>query len=89
VVETYGIPTVCLSINRAISERIGAPRSVFVRFPHGASFGEPAAVDQQRTVLRDLCWALQDLAEPGGIVEPGYRWRKTTYDAVDPGSFQR
>jgi len=89
VVESYGIPTVCLSINLAITERIGAPRSMFVRFPHGASLGEPQAVDQQRSVLRDLLWALQDLEEPGHIVQPGYRWRRTSYGPVDPNSFQR
>lgn len=77
-----------LSINRGITERIGAPRGVFVRFPHGASLGEPGAIDQQRTVLRDLLWAAQDLREPGTIVEPGYRWRRTRYAPVDPASFQ-
>jgi hypothetical protein len=80
---------VSLSINRSISERIGCPRTVFVKFPHGASFGEPDARDQQLTVLRDLFWALQDLDEPGVIVEPGYRWRRTTYPSVSLQSFQR
>lgn len=89
MVEAAGIPTVCLSINLSISERIGAPRSVFVRFPHGASFGEPGAVDQQRTVLRDLFWALQDTDQPGTVVEPGYRWRRTSYEPVNAESFQR
>ena len=78
-----------LSINRAISSRIGCPRTVFVKFPHGASFGEPGARDQQLTVLRDLFWSLQDLKEPGAIVEPGYRWRRTDYPPVPLESFVR
>ena len=86
---SYQISTVSLSINRAISQRIGCPRTVFVKFPHVASFGEPDARDQQLTVLRDLFWALQDLDTPGAIVEPGYRWRRTTYPPVPFESFQR
>lgn len=89
VVEENQIPTVSLSINRSISSRIGCPRTVFVKFPHGASFGEPGARDQQLSVLRDLFWALQDLREPGAIVEPGYRWRRTDYAPVPLESFLR
>jgi len=89
VLEGRGIVTACLSINRDISVRIGAPRTVFVRFPHGTAFGEPHAVDQQRTVLRDLLWAAQQQAEPGVMIEPGYRWRRTEYSPVDSASFQR
>ncbi|RLB54630.1 MAG: hypothetical protein DRI90_20070 [Deltaproteobacteria bacterium] len=89
VLESYQISTVSLSINLSISQRIGCPRTVFVKFPHGASFGEPGGRDQQLTVLRDMFWALQNLDEPGGIVEPGYRWRRTTYSPVPPESFQR
>ncbi len=89
MVESHGIPTVCLSINRAITERIAAPRSVFVKFPHGAAMGEPGNVEQQTTILRELLWAAQDLDEPGGVVEPGYRWRRSSYEPVDPASIQR
>ena len=78
-----------LSINLPISQKIGAPRTVFVRFPHGAPFGEPGAVDQHATILRDLVWALQDLDRPGGIVQPGYRWKRTAYAPVPPESFSR
>ncbi len=87
--ESYGIATVNLSINLSISRKIGAPRTVFVKFPYGTSFGEPGHVDQQRTVLRDLFWALQDITTPGTIVQPGYRWRRTEYAPVHPDSFIR
>ena len=89
MVESYGIRTVNLSINLSISRKIGAPRAVFVRFPYGTSFGEPGNVEQQRTVLRDLLWAVQDITAPGTIVEPGYRWRRTGYPMVTPWSFLR
>lgn len=87
--ESYGICTVSLSINRPMSERVGCPRAVFVKFPHGAALGEPGARDQQLTVLRDLFWALQDVTEPGAIVEPGYRWRRTEYPPVALQSYVR
>ena len=76
-----------LSINLEISEKIGAPRTVFVRFPHGAPFGEPGAMNQRMTVLRDLLRTLQEASEPGVIVEPGYQWRRTEYPPVAPSSF--
>jgi D-proline reductase (dithiol) PrdB len=87
VLESHGLTTVNLSINLDISRKINAPRTVFVRFPHGAPFGEPHARDQQMTVLRDLLRAAQELATPGTIVEPGYRWRRTVFDPVSLSSF--
>ena len=88
MLESHGITTVNLSINLEISEKIGAPRTVFVRYPHGAPFGEPHAVHQQMTVLRDLLRAAQELAAPGNILEPGYQWRRTAFQPVSPGSFE-
>lgn len=87
MLEAHGISTVCLSINRDISLRIGAPRSVHLRFPHGAALGEPGQRNQQRTILRDMLWALQRLERPGSMVEPGYRWRRSRYAEVTDESF--
>ena len=87
VIEASGIPTVSLSINRGVSENIRAPRAAFVRFPHGAALGEPHAVNQQLTVLRDLLLLLQTEQTPGNIVDLPYRWRRTKYDPVSWESF--
>jgi hypothetical protein len=62
---------------------------VFVKFPHGAALGEPGNRAQQTSILRDMLWALQDLDEPGLIVEPSYRWRRSEYQEVTLESFQR
>jgi hypothetical protein len=59
-----------------------------VAFPHGAPFGEPHATSQHMTVLRDLLHALQRLEEPGAVLEPGYRWRRTAYEPVTLESFR-
>jgi hypothetical protein len=88
VLESHGLTTVNLSINLEISQKIGAPRTVFVRYPHGAPFGEPNEHHQQMTLLRDLLRAAQELDTPGTILEPGYRWRRTVFQPVDLNSFQ-
>jgi hypothetical protein len=67
VPEASGIPTVSLSINRQISEKILAPRAAFVKFPRGASFGEPHNRLQQMTILRELLLLLQTATTPDGI----------------------
>ncbi len=87
--ESAGITTVSFSINKAISQKIGAPRSVLVKFPYGAVLGEPGHRDQQRTILRDAFWAAQDSTAPGVIVETDHRWRRSTYAAVPSESFAR
>ena len=88
VIESYGIPTISLSINRSFSEKVPAPRSAFVKFPYGAPFGEPKAVDQHMTILRDLFWVLQTADEPGVIVDLPYVWRRTKYEPVPFESFE-
>ena len=77
------------SINRPISEKIGAPRTVLVGFPYGAVLGEPGVRDQQRTLLRDALWAAQTVTEPGAIVETAHRWRRSSYAPVPADSFAR
>jgi hypothetical protein len=87
VVESSGITTVNLSINRQMSTAVRAPRTVFLRYPHGAAFGEPGNRAQHLAILRDLLVAAQTLDCPGIIVEPGYRWRRTELAEPDPASF--
>ena len=86
--ESYGIPTINLSINLEISRRLLAPRTVFVRFPHGASFGEPHQRDQQLTILRHMFQQARELRQTGQIVELAYRWRRHQYEPVQMDSFR-
>ncbi len=72
-----------------MSRKVPAPRTVFVRYPHGAPFGVPGDRMGHLSVLRDLFWAAQDLREPGVILDPGYRWRRTRWASVEPESFVR
>ncbi len=82
VVESYGISTVALSLNRELSEKIGAPRTLYLRYPYGAPLGEPGNVNQQRAILKDMFAALDTIKEPGTIIDLPYRWRRDTFGPV-------
>ncbi len=82
VVESYGISTVALSLNREISEKIGAPRTLYLRYPYGAPLGEPGDVNQQRAILKQMFGALRTVREPGTIIDLPYRWRRDSFGEV-------
>ena len=79
-IEAEGIPTVGISILKEVAEKVRPPRSVFLRYPFGHPLGEAFNVAQQRTILRDALNALEGIAEPGTIVEPGYQWRRHRFE---------
>lgn len=81
--EQAGIPTVSISIARDLTEAVGTPRAVFVRWPLGHPLGEPHAPLQQRTVIHRALRLLLHATEPGVIDEPGYRWRREAYAEPD------
>ena len=74
-VEAAGIPTVGITLNRTVTARVRPPRAVFLRYPFGHPMGEACEVAQQAAILEDLLRTLE-IARPGAIVEPGYRWRR-------------
>jgi hypothetical protein len=71
-----------LSLVREVAERVRAPRLLHLRWPFGHVLGEPGAVEQQRTVLRDMLSMARRAPEPGLIVDLPYRWRRETYAPV-------
>ena len=79
-IEAEGIPSVGISILREVTEKVRPPRSVFLRYPFGHPLGEAFNIAQQRTILLDALRALETIAEPGTIVEPGYRWRRHRFE---------
>jgi hypothetical protein len=87
VIESYGIPTVCLSINREMSESVRAPRAGFVKFPYGAPFGEPGAARQQMKVLYDILGVLRRADAHGYLVDLPHQWRRTVYAELAPAAF--
>ncbi|MEZ4622800.1 MAG: hypothetical protein R2867_45890 [Caldilineaceae bacterium] len=85
-IERAGIPTVSISIVKDLTEAVGIPRAVFVKWPLGHPLGEPDHAVQQRTVIYDALHLLLEAQEPGIIREPGYRWRREQYEEPDFGS---
>lgn len=78
-VERVGISTVSISITKDLTEAVGVPRAVFVKWPLGHPLGEPQNATQQRTLIFDALQLLKDAQTPGIIAEPGYRWRREHY----------
>ena len=78
-IERAGIPTVSISIAKDLTESVGVPRAVFVKWPLGHPLGERDNAPQQRTMIFDALKLLTTATAPGVIVEPGYRWRRETY----------
>jgi D-proline reductase (dithiol) PrdB len=79
-IEAEGIPTVGISILKEVTEKVRPPRTVFLRYPFGHPLGEAFNARQQRAILLDALRALETIAEPGTIVEPGYRWRRHRFE---------
>lgn len=51
VIEKAGIPTVSISLIRAITEKIDPPRALFVDRPFGYPLGEPGNANLQQSIL--------------------------------------
>lgn len=78
-----GIATVSISIARELTEAVGVPRALFVKWPLGHPLGEPGKRAQQRTMIFAALQLLMEAATPGLIREPGYRWRRESYTEPD------
>ena len=74
--ERQGISTVSISLAQRITERIGAPRGVVLRYPFGHPLGEAFNGAQQRQILRDVLEVLRTARVPGTLVQAPYRWRR-------------
>jgi hypothetical protein len=79
-IEAAGIPTIGISILKEVTQKVRPPRTLFLRYPFGHPLGEAFSVAQQRTILLDALKALETIAEPGTIVEPGYAWRRHRFE---------
>ena len=73
-IEEQGIPTVCVVMNRDITDNVKTPRALFVRFPYGAPLGPAGNSAVQEAVVRAALELLVNAAQPGAIVESGIEW---------------
>jgi D-proline reductase (dithiol) PrdB len=82
-IEAVGVPTVTVSLAKALTEAVGVPRAIFVRWPLGHPLGERQQPAQQRTMIFAALRLLLEAKQPGLIAEPGYRWKRETYTEPD------
>ena len=72
--EEQGITTVCVVMNRDITENVKTPRALFVHFPYGAPLGPAGDTATQQAVIRAALELLSTATVPGVIVEPDIDW---------------
>lgn len=77
VIEGHDIRTVALTFLPELTELIGTPRALSVRFPYGAPFGNPLNRWLQTRVLREALTLLDEATAPRTIRASAYRWRQT------------
>ena len=74
--EARGLPTMCLSIFRQLTERVRPPRAAWVNHPYGAPWGPPGARAEQRRVVREVLEGFERIRSPGEILDlvstPGF-----------------
>ena len=76
VLEETGISTVCLNMRREVAENVKPPRTLFVRFPFGATLGPAGDAGTQRGVIMEALDILATATEPGIIVDSARAWKR-------------
>ncbi len=76
VIETRGISTIGITLQREVTRQVKPPRALYLRYPFGHPLGEAFHVTQQRTIVIEALKTLETIKEPGTIFEPGYVWRR-------------
>lgn len=74
VVEEAGIPTVCISTGRDITEQTKPPRSLFVNHPMGNAFGAPGDREMQFAILRAGLNLIVEAKKGGVLIDAPFEW---------------
>jgi D-proline reductase (dithiol) PrdB len=73
-IEEAGIATATVSTGRDLSQKVLAPRAVFVYFTMGKSIGRPGDAEQQRRIIFDARTLAEKGDQAGQIVDLPYDW---------------
>lgn len=68
-IEEQGIPTVSISLNRTITEKVRPSRALLVGFPLGHPMGRPFDRALQIGLLTEALRYVKTIREPGTIVD--------------------
>lgn len=79
-IEARGIPTIGITLQKKVTQQVKPPRALYLRYPFGHPLGEAFQVNQQRTILLDALKGLENITEPGTVLEPGYVWRRHRFE---------
>ena len=74
-IEEAGIPTLSISLNRTVTEKVKPPRAVLVGYPLGHPLGKPFDKKTQTSLLREGLALLRDIRVPGSLVNASDRYR--------------
>ncbi|MFP6746682.1 MAG: hypothetical protein VCD66_03670 [Alphaproteobacteria bacterium] len=74
VVEEHSIPTVTVSTGRDITALVRPPRTLFVNFPMGNSFGRAGDRVMQTKILRAALDIAVTAEEPGLLLDLPLQW---------------
>jgi D-proline reductase (dithiol) PrdB len=74
-IEEAGIPTLSISLNRTITEKVKPPRAVLVGYPLGHPMGRPFDKKTQKSLLQESLTLLRDIRVPGTLVDASARYR--------------
>jgi D-proline reductase (dithiol) PrdB len=72
--EEQGITTVCVVMNRDITENVRTPRSLFVHFPYGAPLGPAGDTVTHQAIIREALNLVVSATTPGTIIESDVDW---------------
>jgi len=68
-IEAEGIPTISISLNRIITEKVKPPRVLLLDYPLGHPMGNPFEKEIQRQILLEALDHLKSINEPGTIAD--------------------
>lgn len=74
-IEQAGIPTLSISLNRTVTEKVMPPRAVLVGYPLGHPMGRPFDKKTQISLLKEGLTLLRDIRVPGTLVDASDRYR--------------
>jgi hypothetical protein len=80
-VEARGVPTVSVTVAKDVTEKIKAPRALFVPWPMGHHFGVPFHTAIQRRVVMEALQLLQTVETSGTIVTLPVKWADVRREA--------
>ncbi len=70
-IEEVGIPTISISLNLTITEKLRPPRALLVAFPLGHPMGNPFDKGFQKQILMKGLKFLKEISRPGTIMTYG------------------